>query len=59
MDAAGEGIDEARADLAAWAGGAVVWGAVTALILGQPLGVVFGATLALLLRRTLRLYVEF
>jgi len=55
----GQGIDEARADLAAWAGGAVVWGAVTAAILGQPLGIVVGATLALLLRRTLRLYVEF
>ncbi|HYE48281.1 MAG TPA: hypothetical protein VEB20_01730 [Azospirillaceae bacterium] len=57
-DTEGE-VAEARHDLLAWAGGAVVWGGVTALILGQPAGIAVGACLAFLLRRSLRLFVEF
>ena len=55
-----EGAAEAaRGDLLAWAGGGVIWGAVSAIGLGQPVGVLLGATLALLLRRILRAVVEF
>jgi hypothetical protein len=52
-------IAEARGDAVAWVAGGLIWGAVTALAVGTPVGVVFGGTLALVLRRALRLMVAF
>lgn len=49
----------ARGDLLAWAGGGVVWGVVTELATGAPVGLLLGATLALLLRRVFRSVAEF
>jgi hypothetical protein len=49
----------ARSDLIAWAVGGLLWAVVTGSALGQPTGIVFGAALSLVLRRTLRLFVVF
>lgn len=51
--------EAARGDLTAWAGGGLVWAAVTLLAVGQPVGMILGATLAVLLRRVLRSVVVF
>ncbi|WP_114395402.1 hypothetical protein [Oleisolibacter albus] len=52
-------LSAARGDLLAWAGGGVVWGVVSELATGAPVGLLLGATLALLLRRVFRSVAEF
>ncbi len=52
-------VDEARSDVLAWVAGGVLWGIVISLAQGQPTGLAFGAALALVLRRALRLIVAF
>lgn len=50
---------EARSDVVAWVAGGILWGLVTSLGQGHPVGLAFGAGLALVLRRALRLLVAF
>lgn len=50
---------EARSDVIAWVAGGILWGVVTGLGQGHPVGLVFGACLALVVRRALRLIVAF
>jgi hypothetical protein len=50
---------EARSDVLAWVAGGILWGVVTSLGQGHPVGLAFGAGLALVLRRALRLLVAF
>lgn len=50
---------EARSDVVAWVVGGILWGVITSLGQGHPVGLAFGACLALILRRALRLMVAF
>lgn len=51
--------DEAHSDAVAWVVGGILWGLVTSLGQGHPVGLAFGACLALVLRRAVRLLVDF